>query len=631
MELNARQNGLLRKIAAKGTATAEELRQLITAGRETLRKELLHLEKLGVIERSYGKIRFIDSERNRALLQDIGLLTRTQRHERIQKLLAEHHELRISFLAAKLNVSTLTVRKDLDELERQGLLIRKHGAAALLSGTAALLSGTAAAKDADALREFDQRAEVLGRHSLLHVNPGDRIFLGPGTISSYIAAMVPLHANIPITTNSLDIVRILMDRQYTSPIQMVPGTIAITTGNIAVGNARSFFAAASIDKAFFSVASYSNHAFFMDRPEDVATASEVSEYVKKIYLVLDSSTIDKRGPYRFPHDGLMEKIQEILVDDGISRAEANLVFAKRDPVVIYGPDFAFRNLRRRKYRIGFIVDGDRNYFIQAVYNSLLESVARYSSVALLIRESEGDYQSTIRNFDLLLRENIDLVIDFSLCMDSMLYVSEKCRIHGVKLIGVDLRLPGSVYFGADNALAGTMAGERAADYITTHWNGQLQRIIVLGRHGMDPITNLRVMSAVDRIRAHVHLGCAEPETIEWGVPGRNPTQDLIDRLRTLPRDDRVLFIAFNLRHMMAAHEIIARHRGAENTIMVGQNYNRQIEELMNDPASPIIGCVHYNPEEYGERIMQLAMRMLGDQTVEALNYTTHTWIPKGAG
>jgi hypothetical protein len=36
----------------------------------------------------------------------------------------------------------------------------------------------------------------------------------------------------------------------------------------------------------------------------------------------------------------------------------------------------------------------------------------------------------------------------------------------------------------------------------------------------------------------------------------------------------------------------------------------------------------YNPEEYGERVMKIALQMLEEQAVEPLNYTTHTWIPK---
>jgi len=631
MDLNDRQIRLLRKIASKGTISAESLRQLVGAGRETLRKELLYLEELGLIERSYGRIKFVENEKNMQFLQEVGMLSKPKRHELIRELLGEHRELRLTFLAAKLNVSALTIRTDLAELERQGLVIKKHGAVSLLSAASATAgAGEAGSAPRHHPHQFDQRTEVLGRHSLVHINPGDRIFLGPGQISSYIAATVPLRSSIPIATNSLAIMRILMERNYTSPILVAPGTMVLGTGVVEVRNARSFFAAAMIDKAFFSVSSYSNKTFFLDKAEDQATALEICDHVNKIYLFLYSSTIDRKCAFRFPYDDYASKVQEILVDDGISVAEANLVFAKKDPVVIYGQDSAFRNLNRRKYRVGFIVNSDRNNFVQAVYNSVLESVAKYQAVALRIRECAGDYGSTVKSFDMLVLDKVDLVIDFSLCMESMIYVSEKCRIHGIKLMGIDLHLPGSVYFGADNALAGTLAGDRVAEYIRRTWGGRLDRIIVLGRHGMDPVTNLRVMSAVDKVSALVDFGGDGPVTIEWDAPGRNPAEDLMDLLKSMRQEERVLFFAFNLRHLMAAHEMIARHRGAGNTIMVGQNYNRQIEELMADPDSPIIGCVHYNPEEYGERIMRVAIKMLAEEPVDPLNYTTHTWIPNPA-
>ena len=51
----------------------------------------------------------------------------------ILSLLTEEQKIDVSALAKKLQVSQVTIRKDLDELERHGIVIREHGFARLCS------------------------------------------------------------------------------------------------------------------------------------------------------------------------------------------------------------------------------------------------------------------------------------------------------------------------------------------------------------------------------------------------------------------------------------------------------------------------------------------------------------------
>jgi len=90
----------------------------------------------------------------------------------------------------------------------------------------------------------------------------------------------------------------------------------------------------------------------------------------------------------------------------------------------------------------------------------------------------------------------------------------------------------------------------------------------------------------------------------------------------------MLILAFNLRHLLASYDLILQYRESNNTIIVGHNYTKQIEELMKIGNSPILGCVHYNPEAYGQNIMDLALRLLEGGTVQQRNYTNLTWIAR---
>ena len=54
---------------------------------------------------------------------------RTNRHESIHSLLTEHGRLSVEQLARTLGVTTMTIRRDLTQLEAEGLLVRSHGGA----------------------------------------------------------------------------------------------------------------------------------------------------------------------------------------------------------------------------------------------------------------------------------------------------------------------------------------------------------------------------------------------------------------------------------------------------------------------------------------------------------------------
>ena len=56
-----------------------------------------------------------------------------ERHLQILNMVNEQDRIRVQDLARALNLSMVTIRKDLEELEAQGLLKRQHGYAAKAS------------------------------------------------------------------------------------------------------------------------------------------------------------------------------------------------------------------------------------------------------------------------------------------------------------------------------------------------------------------------------------------------------------------------------------------------------------------------------------------------------------------
>jgi DeoR/GlpR family transcriptional regulator of sugar metabolism len=105
----------------------------------------------------------------------VDLLLPAERHRRIQEYLQEHRAARVSTLAEQLGVSEVTIRRDLEELERRGLLERTHGGAIV----------------AQRLAHESPYHEAASRHSLEKQRiaaaaarlaaDGDTVFLNGGT------------------------------------------------------------------------------------------------------------------------------------------------------------------------------------------------------------------------------------------------------------------------------------------------------------------------------------------------------------------------------------------------------------------------------------------------------------------
>ncbi|HEY9053898.1 MAG TPA: DeoR family transcriptional regulator [Rectinemataceae bacterium] len=621
MQPKARRNSILRMLHKQGSLPVSKLAEAFEVSRETLRKDLIFLESQGYIGRAYGRAEFQDSVASKAWLSTETRLSASQRREKILELLKGRRNVRISALASRLNVSGITIRADLQLLEQFGLVVRKHGSVSPLSGAEEGL-------EAESPDSFPPKVRILGEHALLRISPGDSIYLGVGEIARYIATFLPSDANISVVSDDLDILSLLRRRGYASPIHVLPGRLKPDSPTIAVENAHNVFSRLNIGKAFLMISSYADGTYYMDSQDLVANAVEASRNASALYFVLESVMLDKRGKFPFPYREFRDKVQEILIDDSVDQAVVDYLFPRRDPVVIQGADFSFKRGRRQQYKIGFLVDRDRGFFIQEVYNSVLESVLQYNNVSLEIRETDRGFYSVVRNADVLLGQRPDLVINFTLCAESLSYIGDKCKARGVRLMTIDLQDRDSVYFGADNALAGALAASHTIDFIHRNWRGRLDHIVVFARRGMDPVTNLRVMSVVERIQAEICCSSPEPEVIEWDMPNEAPKEALLKFLLGVPKGDKVLFITFNLPHILKSYELITQHMEPSNTLIVGQNFNEQVEELMRRPESPILGCVHYSPEKYGSRVLEIALRMLNGEDVEPVNYTTHSWISR---
>ena len=131
------------------------------------------------------------------------MLAETRRRE-IAEALRSNGAVTVAELEARFGVSPMTARRDLDELERRGLVRRTHGGA--------VLPTTSAHEDSFARRmKVETEAKLrLAEEAVAMLSPRETVFLDSSTTSYFVAKlMIERGLAATVLTNSLPVMELI--------------------------------------------------------------------------------------------------------------------------------------------------------------------------------------------------------------------------------------------------------------------------------------------------------------------------------------------------------------------------------------------------------------------------------------
>ena len=128
-----------------------------------------------------------------------------ERLSQIATLVAERHAATVAELSERFDVSSATIRSDLDELERRGLLLRTHGGAVRADRNGREFSLQ--------MRERSQVEEKrrIGAAAAALITDGDAIALDASTTALQIARRIRGRRELTVVTSSLMVALELID------------------------------------------------------------------------------------------------------------------------------------------------------------------------------------------------------------------------------------------------------------------------------------------------------------------------------------------------------------------------------------------------------------------------------------
>ncbi|WP_409420183.1 DeoR/GlpR family DNA-binding transcription regulator [Pseudaeromonas sp. ZJS20] len=142
-------------------------------------------------------------------------LSKAERQKQIIAELQAQPTIRASELAVKFSVSTETIRRDLDEMEPQGLISRTYG------GAARPLGPEPEIRERDRL--FSRQRELIAKRMAGYIKHGDVLILGSGSTTNHLARRLAAEKHdLTLFTDSLTIAS-LVSPNPTISVNLLPG------------------------------------------------------------------------------------------------------------------------------------------------------------------------------------------------------------------------------------------------------------------------------------------------------------------------------------------------------------------------------------------------------------------------
>lgn len=198
----------------------------------------------------------------------------------------------VSKLSAELGVTEETIRRDLEKLENQEVLVRTHGGAVPVSDGSYELS-------LEKRKQTNLAAkEKLAKTAAEYILPGDTIFLDSSTTTFYIAKEIKKLKNITVISNSLRVINELSNVETIKTIG-VGGVVSNNqsmVGYLAENTIKNNFYAM---KFFFSSKGVSPEAGIMESNDmECAIKKQMLANATEKYYLCDSSKVGRVGFYK---------------------------------------------------------------------------------------------------------------------------------------------------------------------------------------------------------------------------------------------------------------------------------------------------------------------------------------------
>ncbi len=286
---------------------------------------------------------------------------------------------------------------------------------------------------------------------------------------------------------------------------------------------------------------------------------------------------------------------------------------------------SLRPFRQKLYRLGYAAQGTDYQFSKDVSTSL-ERAAAAEGIELISLDNRYNPKIAQRNADILVREKVDLVIEFQTDDHVAPIVATKYREANIPLIAIEVPHPGATYFGANNYEAGLIGGRYLGRWAKQHWHSGVDEIVLVQLDRAGSLPRMRVTGMLVGMKEV--FPALEPCRVT-SIDGDGKLGDTFEKMRRHLRTSRArrfLVGAINDPSALGALRAFQEAGRTESCAIMGQNASPEGRAELREPGTRLVGSVAYFPEKYGEQILAVALDILHRRPVPPAVFVKHQLV-----
>jgi DeoR/GlpR family transcriptional regulator of sugar metabolism len=239
--------------------------------------------------------------------------TLAQRQQLIADHVVSHRSATISELADLCQVSEMTIYRDLDELQRQGIVRKFRG------GVTAQPSGVFESNVAYRLATMRSEKDAIARQARELVEPGMSLILDDATTTLALARLLADVTPLTIATNYLETMKLVSGYRDVHLIAL-GGDYDRTHDSFIGMPCVDAVEALRVDAAFLSVSAVSGGYAHHQEQHIVAVKRAMLRSARRRYLLVDHSKLGRDALYRLAP---LADFDLVIVDDAASTQSLN--------------------------------------------------------------------------------------------------------------------------------------------------------------------------------------------------------------------------------------------------------------------------------------------------------------------
>ena len=575
------------------------------------------------------------------------------RLERILSLLKKRGRIGTRELSRIFRVSEVTIRSDLNELSRQGLVIRNYGGATI-AAPAAAEPPAAAGEGSEGEAGPEEVRERLGALAAGEVRDGEVIYLDGGLRSESFLRALAGRRQLTVLTDSVSLAcRLGTDRRLA--VYILGGKVDADTLSVAVeegaldrpGERRH------ISRSFMGALGLTAEEGFTDpRPQAAALRRSVLRRTKQSYVLLEPSRWGSVSLHSF---AAVQEVGTVVTDQDAPQAmlaclrERNVRVLQPAALPPRQPYGRYRELREqaqrggpypgrpgagRRLALGNGFDGEpfcRDLQRGFVEQALLAGVARED---LLLLDNRYDPQAALANMERVLEWRPDLCVQFQVHAPVNNIIAARLEQAGIPLLALEVPVPSATFVGVNNWQAGTLAGELAMT-IARAKLGAVEKLDLVVLVGMDTGGEINLFRT-EGFAAALSAACGDE--VESRVVRESSASNTAEGARAAM--ERVLAAyprARNLAVTTVNHECMAGVIGSLRAagrwdpgrlVLVSHGCDRIGRAQLR--GGLVDGSVAYFPERYGRYLLPAALALLEAQPLPPYIYVDVRAVTPGS-